>query len=336
MNGCHWDAGHQDQQQMLCLLHGWLWWPGVAAQMQKVISSCDWCIQHEGSQAKAPMWAIIVTTPLELLHVDFTSIETMMELDQPPNMVNLLVFCNHFMKHVMAYVTPNQTAKIVAKFLWQRYISIWRALAKLLSDWGANFESNMVRDLCMLMAIWKVRTSPYHAKTNGQVEWAHQMLMCMIGKLSKGQKADWPKHLPELVHAYNSTRLAITWYRPHYLMFGCWLHLPINFYFPIIRGMKKPQCVDHYIAKLCEQMWEAFKETQVQSTSEAERQKWHCNRKANTVSLEPSDLVLAKADAYRGRKKVKDQWEEEAYEVKCQLVEGVPSCLLKNQQAGCP
>ena len=32
---------------------------------------------------------IIVTTPLQLLHVDFTSIETMMELDQPPNMVNL-------------------------------------------------------------------------------------------------------------------------------------------------------------------------------------------------------------------------------------------------------
>ena len=26
----------------------------------------------------------------------------------------------------------------------------------------------------------------------------------MIEKLSKDQKADWPKNLPELVHAYNS------------------------------------------------------------------------------------------------------------------------------------
>ena len=93
------------------------------------------------------------------------------------------------------------------------------------------------------MGIWKVRASPYHAQSNGQIEWAHQMLICMIGKLSKDQKADWPKHLPELVHAYNSMRLAITGYSLHYLMFWLQLCLPINFYFPMIRGMKKtPVC----------------------------------------------------------------------------------------------
>ena len=67
--------------------------------MQKVVSSCEHCIQHKGSCAKAPMWPIIVTTPLELLHVDFTSIETMMELDQLPNMVSLFVFWPHYETH---------------------------------------------------------------------------------------------------------------------------------------------------------------------------------------------------------------------------------------------
>ena len=88
------------------------------------------------------------------------------------------------------------------------------------------------------MGIQKVRTSPYHAQTNGQVEWPHQMLMHMIGKLSKDPKADCPKHLPKMVHAYNSMRLAITGYRPHYLMFGHWPCLPIDFYFPTTRGTK--------------------------------------------------------------------------------------------------
>ena len=116
MNGCHHDAGHQGQQQTLFLLHDQFWWPGMAAQMQKAINSCKWCIQHEGIHAKAPVWSIIFTAPLELLHIDFTSIETMTELDQPPNMVNVLVFWDHFMKHIMTYITPNQTVKTVARF----------------------------------------------------------------------------------------------------------------------------------------------------------------------------------------------------------------------------
>ena len=55
----------------------------MTAQIQNVISSCKQCIQHEGTLAKAPMQPITVTAPSELLHIDFTSIETMMELDQP-------------------------------------------------------------------------------------------------------------------------------------------------------------------------------------------------------------------------------------------------------------
>ena len=51
--------------------------------------------------------------------------------------------------------------------------------------------------------------------------------------------------------------------------------------------------------------------------SEAERQKQYYDRKANAISLEPGDLVLAKADAYSGSRKVKDWWEKEQYEMEC-------------------
>ena len=83
-------------------------------------------------------------------------------------------------------------------------------------------------------------------------------------------------------------------------MFGCQLCLPINVYSPMVRGTQKYQGGDHCIAELCERLWEAFKETQVQSTSEVERQRWHYDRKAHAISLELCDLVLAKADTYRG------------------------------------
>ena len=64
-------------------------------------------------------------------------------------------------------------------------------------------------------------------------------------------------------------------------------HLPFNFLFPYDEGMEKHQCVDHYVAKLDELLQEAFKEAQVKSMSEAKRQKWYYDRKANAISLGP-------------------------------------------------
>ena len=96
----------------------------------------------------------------------------------------------------------------------------------------------------------------------------------------------------------------------------------------MIRSMKKHQCVDHYAVELCVWLWEAFKGAQVQSTSEVERQKQHYDRKGNGISLDPSDLVLAKANPYRWRRKVKDQWEEELYKEEHQVAEGIPSHLV--------
>ena len=134
MNRCHYDAGHQGQQWTLYLLQDPFWWSSMVTLMQRVTSNCRWCIQYKGTHAKVSMQATIATTPLKLLHVDSTSIEMSMELDQPPYMVIILVFYNHFMKYIMAYVTPYQTVRTPDKFLWKGYISIFGAPAKLLSD----------------------------------------------------------------------------------------------------------------------------------------------------------------------------------------------------------
>ena len=84
LNGCHRDAGHQGHDCTLSLLQECFWWPGMAKQMRQVIKSCRCCLQYEGSTPKAPLCPIVATASLDLLHVDFTSIETMMQLDRSP------------------------------------------------------------------------------------------------------------------------------------------------------------------------------------------------------------------------------------------------------------
>ena len=105
--------------------------------------------------SKAPLHPIVATAPLDLLHVDYTSIETTLELNQSSKVANILVFQDHFMKHVLEYVTPNQTAKTVAKFLYQGYILIFGALARLLSDRGANFMSSVIDEMHKILGVKK-------------------------------------------------------------------------------------------------------------------------------------------------------------------------------------
>ena len=125
----------------------------MAKQMRQVIKACRHCLQYEGGTYKASLCPIVATAPLDLLHGDFTSVETTMELNKSPRVTNVMVFQDHFTKHILAYVTPDQTAKTFAKFLYGGYISIFGALARLLSDRCTSFTSSIIEELCKVLGI---------------------------------------------------------------------------------------------------------------------------------------------------------------------------------------
>ena len=170
-------------------------------------------------------------------------------------------------------MTKDQTAKTVARMLYEQFITIFRVPAKLLSDRGANFTSRLIKELCLVFGIQKCRTTSYHAQCNGKVERFHQMLFCMLGKLTKNKKAQWEKHLPEVLQAYNSTRLVMTGYSPHYLMFRRHLRLPIDFYFPTRGAFKCSHCVPEYVDEIRCHFKEAYTEVHMQANLKADQQK---------------------------------------------------------------
>ena len=337
LNGCYWDASHQGQDHTLSLWKECFWWPGMAKQMRQVIKACGCCLQYEGSTLKAPLCPIVATAPLDLLHVGFTSIETTMELDKSPWVTNVLVFQDHFTKHVLAYVIPDQTAKTIAKFLYGGYIPIFGAPARLLSDRGTSFTSSIIEELCKILGIQWLWTMPYHPQTIGLVERSHQTILCIIGKLGEDKKADWPSHLAEIAHAYNATWSAVTGYSPHYLMFGWWPRLLVNFIFPTIGSSEAPlreasaRRVDTYVASVRDQLRSTLREAQAQLTSEAHLQKQYYDRKIGAVNLKLGDLVLIKVDAWKEKRKIKDRWVEETWEVSWQIAADVPSYEVMNQ-----
>ena len=113
--------------------------------------------------------------------------------------------------------------------------------------------------------------------------------------------------------------------------------LPVDFVFPTIGSNEPPmreasaKCVDMYVASTWNRLRTALWEAQVQSMAEAHLQKWYYNRKIGTVNLKPGNLILVKVDAWMGKRKIKDRWEDETWEVVHQNATDVPSYKVKNQ-----
>ena len=123
-------------------------------------------------------------------------------------------------------------------------------------------------------------------------------------------------------------------------MFGHRPRLLVNFVFSTVGSNEAPtreassKHVDVYVASIQDRLRAALWKVQAQSMAEACQQKQYYDRKIGTVNLKPGDLVLVKADAFKGKRKIKDRWEEKTWEVVCQIMTDVPS--YKEEEVGIP
>ena len=324
LNSIHWDAGHQGQERRLSLVQERFWWPVMVEDCKALVRGSPRCRVFEGVIPRAPVCPMRAHTPLELVHVDFTSVESTMELNKPPSIKNVLVITDHFMCYALAVMRKDQTAKTVAKVLYERFIAVFGMPAKLLSDWGANFTSTLVEELCTAFKIQKCQTITYHPQCNRQIKHFHQTFFRMIGKLASDKKVQWQQHLPELLQACNSIRSAITSYSPHYLMFGRCPCLPVDFYFPTKGAHVRSCCVPAYVEEVRKHFKEAYTEAHLQTNSEAYRQKWYYDRATSTMQIMLGDIILMKLEAFQVKRKAKDRWSEVEYMVTRQVINDVP------------
>ena len=121
------------------------------------------------------------TYPMELVHMDYLTIEA----TEGGKDVHILVITDHFMRYAQAIVTSSQTAKCTAQNLWDKFIVHYGLPEQILTDQGHNFESDLLKALCEIAQVKKIRTSGYHPQTNGQCEHFNATLINMLGTLPK-------------------------------------------------------------------------------------------------------------------------------------------------------
>ena len=290
----------------------------MTRDLRNRIKKCSHCRKYEAAPPVAPMKPLACSGPGELLHVDFTSIEETVPLKEDPVIRNVLVLQDHFSKYVVAYVVKDQTARAATETVRIGYFGLFGVPAYLVSDQGKAFTGHVITHLCELYGVQKLRTSPYHAQTNGQVE-RMKMIIHMIGKLEEDRKACWSEHLPELLMAYNATCSAVTGYSPYYLLFGRRPRIPVDYLFPTLCDSPHQTKMELSVAAMQKRLKEAFTVARCLTSEEVARQCHYYDHKAGAVALQPGDIVMVRTDGFVGKQKVKDHWEDGGFIVESQL-----------------
>ena len=323
--GCHNDVGHQGILRTLSLLRERFYWPGMQEEATQHVLKCSRCLRRKTPPQVAPLQPILVTQPLELVHMDYLSLEP-----SKGNIENVLVITDHFTRYALAYPSKTQTAQATARILWDNFICHYGFPEKFISDQGRNFESDLIKELCKIAGVKKAHTTPYHPQGNGQCERFNSTLCNMLGTLSEEEKSDWKSYLGCMTHAYNCTKHASTTYSPYYLMFGRHPRLPIYVEF----GLNKPNCSDNssksrYIQKLRRRLNYAFQKASKYSDQQANKYKHSYDKSVKGPQLHEHDLVLVKIVAHKGRHKLQDRWEPEEYVIIEQPIAGTPVYKVK-------
>lgn len=323
----HNDLGHPGRDRTLSLLRDRFYWPGVTRDAEEWVKVCDRCVRAKtpGNVLRAPLVNIVTTQPMEMVAMDFLTLEP-----SKGNYQYVLVVTDHFTRYAQAIPTRNMSARTTAEALVQHFICHYGMPKRLHSDQGANFEGRVMQDVCSILGIEKSRTSPYHPSGNGLCERFNRTLLGMLRTLEVEQKKDWKSHIGPLTHAYNCTRHETSGFSPYFLMFGRHPRLPVDVAFGVC-SEASGHSVTSYADGLQKRLKESYDIALKTIESSQQRQKSNYDNRVRGATLDIGDRVLVKVLAFDGRHKIADRWEDSAYVVISQPNLDIPVFCVRRE-----
>jgi len=312
----HTEMGHPGRDKTMELVRDRFYWPKMSCQIDQWIKVCDRCLRRKSTPDVAPLHPVTSTQPLELVCIDYLSLESQGQYS------NILVITDHFTRYAHAVATTNQTAKTTARILLEHFIQHYGFPIRLHSDRGGSFEGHVIHELCHLVGVQKSRTTPYHPKGNGACERFNRTLLGMLGTLTAEQKSKWRDQLSHVVHAYNCMRHESTGFTPFELMYGRQPRLPVDIVFSLCSDTEQRSYSD-FVSELRKKMKTAYEIAEAKVQEMKERNKDSYKSRGGAIRI--GDRVLVKRLAFpEGKHKLSDKWEEEAYVVVGQMDPNLP------------
>ncbi|GJP37618.1 hypothetical protein CLOM_g22008 [Closterium sp. NIES-68] len=207
-------AGHFGSNKTLTGIAKHYYWPHLAEDVQKFVTSCDTCQRIKSSkQKKAGLsqnshgkwlaWTSLpgYHLPPAVMTQSFSSSTSSPKWDTSSRHTQQRAPRR---QHNSSFVTS----------------SLSMAFQPLISDRDPKFTNKFWKELMSLLGTKIAMSSAYHTQTDGQTKRLNQIVEQLLRAACKDEISKWDLHLPVLEFAYNNATHAATGQTPFFLYYG--------------------------------------------------------------------------------------------------------------------
>ena len=184
-------------------------WPGITSDVTRYCRSCEICQKTvpKGKVTKVPLGEMpIMDVPFHRVAVDLIGPITPVSDNGNRYILTIVDFAT---KYPEAVALPRIETERVAEALLDVFSRVGFP-TEILSDKGNQFTSDLMKEVCRLISLKQLFTTPYNPKCNGLREKMNRVLKSMLKKMCQEKPKDWDRYLSAVLFAYREVPQAST------------------------------------------------------------------------------------------------------------------------------
>ena len=259
------------------------YWPTWKGDTRRFVRQCAECnTYHRGKLTKqGPLRPVLAGSPYERWYIDLTGPHP----KSNRGYIWILTCVDSYTKWAEAFPLRNKEAETIARVLVEQVFVRFCTPISICTDQGKEVDGRIMREVCRLFGIEKLRTSPYKPSTN-QVERFHRTMNGILAKILTEHQKDWDVRLPFALAAYRASRHEATGYSPNFLVLGREARNPVDIVYGNV-DENGGENYDRFVENVRQRMTVAFAEVRETLKRSAER-----NKKYYDISVKPNKFEV--------------------------------------------